>query len=73
MAETYSKTIKEEGLRLDQIVLAEYNNLDNWEKILELNPHAQDSLFIPQGTVLEMVTVEIQSTEIKKIEARELW
>ena len=73
MAKTHFKTVKEEGLRLDQIVLEEYNNLDNWEKVLELNPHIQETLFIPQGTVLEMITVEIETEELKKVKAKELW
>jgi len=70
---TYSKTITVEGKRLDELVQEEYNSLELFEKILEINPAIHKSVFVPQGVVLIFVENEVQSETVKKVEAKELW
>jgi len=72
--QTYSKTITAEGKRLDELVQQEYESLEQFDKILELNPTIHDSVFVPQGAVLTFIVKEVQEESVvKTVKAKELW
>ena len=71
--QTYSKTITAEGKRLDELVQEEYESLEQFDKILELNPTIHNNVFVPQGAVLTFIVKEVQEETVQKVEAKELW
>jgi len=58
-----------ENKRLDQVVYENYGNLDNLEKILELNTHLIDKIILDIDDIVYLPDI----TSKKIVEEKSLW
>ena len=59
-----------ENTRLDQVVYEFYENLGMFERILELNDHLTEKLFLEEGDRVKLIKIEEQT---KILRANTLW
>lgn len=59
------------GDQLDKIVFKYYGTLEVYTKVLESNTHLVNKVLLDDGDIVNLPTIEIEKSTIKKVET--LW
>ena len=60
-------------IRYDEMVFKHYGNLDNFEKVLEINEHLLYKMFLEVGDKVKLPIFIQANPEVREIKIQALW